>query len=361
MTKLNVNSLAIAIAFACSLGCTLARAQSGTLTVIAGGGVQGEGVVKAFVEPFEKETGIKVVVVKDQAMAAQLKLKAQSGKMDVDLAGLTAASSNALFREGLLETIDYSQIDPAVMSKFDAQSRKPWGVQIFYYAWVLGLDASRYPAGKPMPASWADFWDVTRFPGTRVMQHGELGTQGPFEEALLADGVPMDKLYPLDVDRAFRSLDKIKPHIRKWWKVGAEQMQLFSSGATTMGMGFDGRFTALTQSGKPMKIVWNQAKMGGLYWAIPKGAKNVKEAHKFIEFASRPQPQAAVATLTGYAPANLDAFAFIDKELAKSMVTHPDNRKSAYPVNSDWYAEVGPDGKTNSDRLAQRWNEWITK
>ncbi|WP_077000453.1 ABC transporter substrate-binding protein [Variovorax sp. KK3] len=357
MTKLKHG----AIALVCIIGCATACAQTRTLTVIAGGGLQGEGVFKAFVEPFEKETGIKVYVVRDQAMAAQIKLKAKSGKVDVDLAVLTAASSSALFHENLLEPIDYRQIEQGLMAKFDAESRKPWGVQVFYSSWVLGLDASKYPAGKPMPSSWADFWDVSRFPGTRVMQNGELGSQGPFEEALLADGVPVDKLYPLDIDRAFRSLDKIKPHIRKWWKLGSEQMQLFSSGGTAMGMGFDGRFTALTQAGKPMTIVWHQAKMGGVYWVIPKGAKNVKEAHQFIEFASRAQPQAAFVRMTGYAPANPEAFAFIDKELAKVLVSYPDNRKQGYAVNGDWYAQVGADGKTNSERLAQRWNEWITK
>ena len=35
--------------------------------------------------------------------------------------------------------------------------------------------------------------------------------------ALVADGVPKDKLYPLDLDRAFKKLDEIKPHIKVWW------------------------------------------------------------------------------------------------------------------------------------------------
>jgi putative spermidine/putrescine transport system substrate-binding protein len=35
--------------------------------------------------------------------------------------------------------------------------------------------------------------------------------------ALLADGVPAAELYPTDIDRAFRKLDRIKPHIKVWW------------------------------------------------------------------------------------------------------------------------------------------------
>src|SRR5256885_16366801 len=36
------------------------------------------------------------------------------------------------------------------------------------------------------------------------------------EFALIADGVALDKLYPIDIDRAFRSLDRIKKDVVKW-------------------------------------------------------------------------------------------------------------------------------------------------
>ncbi len=340
---------------------TGAAAQTRQLTIIAGGGVLGEGVVKAFVEPFEKETGVKVRVIRDQVSTAKYMLQKESGNIDFDLAGNTGAGAIPLMREGVLETIDYNKLDKALMAKLPADAKKTWGVQYFNYAFVLGLDESKFPVGKPAPASWTDFWDVKKFPGSRTLQNAELGIQGPLEEALLADGVPMDKLYPLDVDRAFRSLDKIKPSIRKWWKVGSEQMQLFQSGGVAMGMGFDGRFIALSQGGKPMRIVWNQAKMISLYWTIPKGSKNVAEAHQFISFATRPDRQAEFARITGYAPANADAFQHLPKELAEKMVSYPVNRQNAYQMNQEWYAEVGADGKTNGDRVAQRWNEWITK
>ncbi|RVD48303.1 ABC transporter substrate-binding protein, partial [Mesorhizobium sp. M2D.F.Ca.ET.140.01.1.1] len=69
-------------------------------------------------------------------------------------------------------------------------------------------------------------WDVSKYPGVRTLSSGVYGEAGPWEEALLADGVPADALYPLDIDRAFASLDKIKPHIRKWFVTGSENQQL---------------------------------------------------------------------------------------------------------------------------------------
>jgi len=54
------------------------------------------------------------------------------------------------------------------------------------------------------------------------------------EEALLADGVAKDKLYPLDIDRAFRSLDKIKKDVAVWWTGGAQTSQMLKTGEVDM-------------------------------------------------------------------------------------------------------------------------------
>src|SRR4051812_13778711 len=94
-----------------------AIAQQRTLTLIAGGGLQGESNVKAFVEPFEKETGIKVNVVKDQASLSSFKLKVQSGNVDFDVTGMTPPNIGILAKENLLEPLDYKQMDNAIVGK----------------------------------------------------------------------------------------------------------------------------------------------------------------------------------------------------------------------------------------------------
>lgn len=62
-------------------------------------------------------------------------------------------------------------------------------------------NTEKYPADKPRPSSWAEFWPVDKFPGVRLLETGEWGSEGPWEEALLADGVPVDQIYPMDIDR----------------------------------------------------------------------------------------------------------------------------------------------------------------
>ena len=57
-----------------------------------------------------------------------------------------------------------------------------------------------------VPKGWADFWDTKKFPGDRAMIGTSAGGWPELEFALMAAGVPADKLYPLDIDKALREL-----------------------------------------------------------------------------------------------------------------------------------------------------------
>lgn len=68
------------------------------------------------------------------------------------------------------------------------------------------------------PASWADFWDVDKYPGKRGLRKRAVYN---LEFALLADGVKVEDVYrvlstPTGVERAFAKLSELKPHIQ-WW------------------------------------------------------------------------------------------------------------------------------------------------
>ncbi|WP_322067021.1 ABC transporter substrate-binding protein [Burkholderia ubonensis] len=355
--RIKLKHICLAIGFTCF--ASLAQA-AGTLTVVVGGGVLGDGQIKALVEPFEKETGNKVVIVKDQLSLAQLKLSEQSHAQSIDVMSVSEANGIVAARNGYLQNIDYGHFDIADLNAIDPRAKKPWGVEHFYFATVLGFDSRKYPTANTHPHGYADVWNTAKYPGIRTLQSGQFGDEGPWEEALLADGVAADHLYPLDVDRVFRSLDRIKPAVRRWWSVGSEAMQLFD-GQVALGMIPDGRAFALQDNGKPIQIVYNDAKVNGLFWAIPKSAPHPQLAQQFVEFAMRAKQQAMVAKLTGYAPTNQGAFQHIDPALAKRLISYPANLKNAYFVDADWYAAIGPDGKTNAQRLAERWNQWILK
>ena len=61
-----------------------------------------------------------------------------------------------------------------------------------------------------------------------------VGQAGDGLAALIADGVPMEKLYPIDANRAFKKLEQLKPHVLVWWNSGAQSVQILQDGEVDM-------------------------------------------------------------------------------------------------------------------------------
>src|SRR5690606_30131831 len=146
-------------------------------------------------------------------------------------------------------------LDPIEITQADTQGMLPEAVTPYWlgtdmYATLFAYRTDRFKGDTPQ--SWADFWDVKRFPGRRSLSKSPIDT---LEQALLADGVPLDKLYPLDLDRAFKSLDRIKPHVAVWWTGGAQSAQIIQSGEVDMVAIWNGRAQAVLDGGAPIKLV----------------------------------------------------------------------------------------------------------
>ena len=109
---------------------------------------------------------------------------------------------------------------------------------------------------------------------------------------MLAAGVPADKLYPLDLDKAFASYDKVKPDVVKWWETGAVPPQMLTDKEVVLASVWNGRVAALQKAGVPAEISWKQGLSKRDCWAVPKGAANRTNAMKFIAFSTMPVPQA---------------------------------------------------------------------
>ncbi|TIN43494.1 MAG: extracellular solute-binding protein, partial [Mesorhizobium sp.] len=174
---------------------------------------------------------------------------------------------------------------------------------------------------------------------------------GVIEIALLADGVPADKLYPLDLDRAFKKLDTIKSEI-VWWDSGAQSQQLIASGEAAFGQLWNGRVFALQQDGADVGASWKQNMTAADVLVIPKGSKNKASAMKFLAAATSPKSQAMFAEASGYAPINTAAKAEMPADVVKSL---PDAYVDGQ-INLDmnYWAE-------NRDKIAERWYAWQAK
>lgn len=326
-----------------SAAATGSGTSSGVVIVSSDGGAYAEAERKAIYDPFTSATGIQVKTI--PATASQVLAMAQSGSAQLDVLDTGASEALLLQGKGALAPIDYSKFKRTNPSDLEPGVQQQYMVGNIYFATVLGYATAAFPNGHP--GSWADFWNVTKFPGARTLEDSQAGG-APLEFALLADGVPMDKIYPIDLNRAFNSLTKIKKNIIKWWTTGAESAQLLQSGEAVAGGLWNGRVP--TSGG--YAIEWNQAMRLKQYWAIVKGAPNPDNALKLIDFALQPKPQADLAHYIAYGPTNKKAYQYVAAADAAKLPSSPDHFMIGFDEDAEWWA-------AHLTEVTSRWQSWI--
>jgi putative spermidine/putrescine transport system substrate-binding protein len=229
-----------------------ARAQGRTVYVNSYGGVWESSWRKAFFEPFTAQTGIQIKTVPGVSFA-KLKAQVQTRNFEWDVVNLGDVEYGQAVLEGLLEKVDR---EAAKADQLPAHMVRDYGITSYSLGTNLVYRKDKVPNGGPQ--SWADFWDVKKFPGSRCLYDRSFSC---LAFALLADGVPADKLYPMDVDRAFRKMSEIKPHIKAWWREGSQSQQLIRDGEVDMIAMWSARAIDLIDDNVPLELVWNGAEI----------------------------------------------------------------------------------------------------
>jgi len=233
--------------------------------------------------------------------------------------------------QGMLEPIDYSIVDK---SKVRPEHAVEWGIGNYIYANVLTYNTKKW--GGMVPETWKDVWDVKKFPGKRAFRNEP---DGQLEAALMADGVPMDKIYPMDTKRALDMLKKIKEHAF-FYNVIADGQNAFRTGEAHLGLLLNTRAWPLKQDTKGLcDWTWNQGISWGACWMIPKGATGGKATSEFINVTLEPEGQAQLLKTNGYGPSNPEATKFLDAEWNKINPGAPENYNKMLPGGIAWYAK----------------------
>ena len=267
--------------------------------------------------------------------------------IQVDVADLGEFTTVSFEKRGALEKIDRASFKRTNLA--DIGPVEDYYVGENTYATVMGYGTGAFPSRHP--TNWAEFWDVKAFPGGRMLE--DMAAEFPnLEFALLADGVPMDKLYPIDIARAFKKLREIRPNITKWWDSGAVSAQMLAGKQVVLGSLWSGRILPLIDDNAPVAIEWNQSSRQLQTLCILKGAPNLENARQYIDFAMQPKPQAEVARLSGYGPVNKKAFDFIDAKMATRLPTSPEHLKISFATNARWWVE-------HRDEIATKWQAFL--
>jgi len=323
----------------------LFSAKAQTFVVSTFGGALANMIEEHWVKPFCEERGIDYVMVSPTDYG-KLTAMVEAGHVEWDIADVGANFIWTGAQRGVLEPIDYNVVNTSGVPKDFVQE---YGVAYTSYSFVLAWNTNRISGEAP--TSWADFWDVEKFPGPRSLFDDPFSN---IEIALLADGLSTNEIYPLTeekIDRAFAKLDEIYPHVRVWWSSYAESPQLLADGEVVMASGSSGRLFDIIDEGAPVGFTYEQGIFAANAFVVPKGAPNTALAMEFINFVLDPANQAAAVSEVAYGPVNQNAFDYISDERALELNTAPQWMALQVPMDEQWWAQ-------ERAGLQRRWLEW---
>ncbi|MFL9925865.1 ABC transporter substrate-binding protein [Herbaspirillum lusitanum] len=333
---------------------TAFSAHAESLVLANYGGAWAATLKRVCTDPYAKQTGITVTQASTGDSLAQIRVQQTTGNILWDISPTEGASLPVSQRAGWLQPIDWKRVDPD--NKMTALAKHPYAVGAIAYSTTIGYRTDKIPAGKPF-TGWKDFWDTKGFPGPRTLRDSPIEN---LEFALIADGVPVDKVYdtlkaPGGVDRAFKKLDEIKPAITVWWTTGQQPVQLLASGDVFYASAFNGRITQLQKDKVPVTMIWNGGSLNVSYYSIQKGAKNANAAMDFMKYCwNDPQRLAEIARDMPYAGFNPDMYKILSADEAKILPTAPANLALQFTFNPDYWAD-------NQKEILARWQAWRLK
>lgn len=335
--------VSIGIAGVLITGSFAGATERASLVVASFGGAWQEAQREAMFDPFAEEHGITVVGVEYGGDYELIREKGGAGEWDVvDVEPVELLRGAA---EGIYEEIDYSGIDRDALLE---SAVHPYGVGLMTYSIVLGYDTRRFGGDGEVPRTWADFWDVERFPGKRALRDDP---QWMFEIALMADGVPPAELYPIDVDRALASLGRIEGHVVAF-EAWSEPAELLAGGEVALAVGTDGRLLAAKEEGKPVDLSWHGGLVASDYFVIPKGSRNKQAAQKLVAYAVSVAAQSRIPEYIDYGPVNRRALDLVPEEVLPHLATYPPNLEQAVIFQADWWLE-------HKEEAVRRYREWL--
>ena len=321
---------------------------AGQVVIRNPGGAWSDTQKKYIYDPFTKETGIEVVIVPTTLTKMLAMVKSGGSELDVADAGYDGLVE--LDKLGALAPIDYGAWKYAKVDEIPQHYRTATTVGMALYATVLGYSTKTFP-NNTQPKGWVEFWDAKKFPGSRMLADMASGSPN-LEFALIADGVPMDKIFPIDIDRAFKSMSRIKPYIKKFWDTGALSAQMLADRDVVMGSIWNGRLHAIKVKGAPVAVDWTQHMLQIQAYGIFKNAKNMKNAQLYLDYANQAKAQVGMPKELNYGPTNTKSFEMLTPAQIANLPGSPENMKKAFIQDVTWWSD-------NRAKVNAIWSKWI--
>ncbi|MFS8049615.1 extracellular solute-binding protein [Rhizobium sp. BR 314] len=323
-----------------------------TVVIATTGGAYDAALRKWWFDPFTAKTGIQVVSV--AATNAEMRAKAaamvKTGNVTWDVYPDGEIQVSSKEHLAVSEPLDRFCAQFKGRADLVPDACIPAGVRLFSTATLMAYDPQAFKGGPPV--SWADMWDTAKFPGGRSFPNFD-DPWRVMAAALLADGVKREALFPLNVDRALKKLDVLRPSISLWWKTGDQSVQGFREKDYSIGQIWLTRASALKAEGR--SIAWSNkaAFLVGDRLTVIKGAPHRDNALKLIAFwLESPDVQAKVCEELLCSPPSNSAVALMPQAIRDQMPSAEDVRDSIIVPDAAWIND-------HAAELLERWNNWI--
>lgn len=312
------------------LGGGTAQAAGTEVTIVNFGGDAVNAWGKAWAEPWAAESGNKATVIGGEPTVGAIKAMVESGKVVWDVTDGDLYYLPILAKQGLIRPYDYGKVDKAkVRPEFVAE----YGCAAYLYSTVNAYDSAK-TNGK-VPRGYADYLNFADFPGKRAMYKWLIGS---LEAVLIGDGADPASIYPLDVDRAFKLIEKHKDQILLWGG-GAASQQLFRDGEVVMGNLWSTRASVLHRETKGrLTWVWDDGIVAPGTLQVLKGNPSGDAVFDFIASTQDPKRQLTLLDLLGNGPANPAAGALLTDEQKMIDCGYEPNYARQIKIGTDWYA-----------------------
>lgn len=281
-----------------------------------------EYIPAAVLEQFTKETGIEVEYAtyeSNEAMYAKIKLMDGKG---YDIAVPSTFYVEKMRKEGLIQPIkkdqlaNYGNLDANMMNKpYDPNN--DFSVPYLWGATSIAINGNDVDATQI--TKWADLWKPEYAGKLMIMDD----VRDNFYVGLRVAGFQNNSTNEEEIKAAYEQLKTLWPSIKV---INSDSPKTpLIQGNVSIGAIWNGEAYMAQQEMENLQYIYPEE--GAVLWVdsfvIPKGAANVENAHKFIDFMLRAESAKAAIEELGYAAPNTAGIALLDEALRTNKTVFP--------------------------------------
>lgn len=277
----------------------------------------------ALITKFEKQTGIKVNYDTFDSNEAML-TKIQQGGTSYDITVPSDYTVQKMKQLGLLQKLDHRKLttlkyyDPFIMNRaFDPHN----AYSVPYFWGTLGITYNdKYVKAKDVQ-TWNDLWNP-KFRNDIMLTDD---ARDVFGFALISMHKSVNTTSNADLLAAKGKLDALTPNVKA---IAADEIKMYmAQDQAAIAVGYSGDASEMIAENSHLHYVI--PKGGTNLWfdnlVIPKNAKHVAAAYKFINFINEPKNAAQNAEYIGYSTPNWAAKKLLPKSITDQKEFYPDD------------------------------------